>query len=180
MISNRAGLLLNLGAGGHHAPDEITSGMHEVSVDIRPPADVVADIRALPFADEYADAVYSAHVIEHFDERELVPMVAEWRRVMKTGGKLIINCPDVQSAADFIAKNGVDAVAYTTDEGIAVRGHDLLFGYVGYVASQGDPMRHKSALDIRKLAHVLHQAGFDNGTVTQRANWYALNATAIK
>jgi SAM-dependent methyltransferase len=180
MISNHTGLLLNLGAGGHHAPDDVMSGMHEVSVDIRPPADVVADIRALPFADEYADAVYSSHVIEHFDERELVPMVSEWRRVLKTGGRLHIKCPDIGSAAQFIGANGVDAIAYTTDEGIPIRGHDILFGYVGYIANQGEPMRHKSALDIRKLAHVLHQAGFDNGTVTQNGGWFALSATAIK
>jgi SAM-dependent methyltransferase len=173
-------ILLNLGAGGHTAPSDVLGSMTEVKVDIRPPADVVADIRSLPFADEYADAVYSSHVIEHFDERELVPMVSEWRRVLKTGGRMHVNCPDVQSAAAFIADNGVDAVAYTTDDGIQIRGHDLLFGYVGYVAGQGDPMRHKSALDIRKLAHVLHQAGFDNGTVTQRAGWYALSATATK
>jgi len=180
MISNHVGRLLNLGAGGHSAPPDVLNGMVEVMVDIKPPADVVADIRALPFADEYADAVYSSHVIEHFDERELVPMVREWRRVLKTGGRMHIKCPDIRSAAQFIGANGVDAVAYTTEDGIEVRGHDLIFGYVGYIADQGEPMRHKSALDIRKLAYVLNKAGFDNGTVTQNGGWFALSATAIK
>jgi hypothetical protein len=118
--------------------------------------------------------------LETRDERELVPMITEWRRVLKTGGRMHIRCPDIRSAAQFIGLNGVDAVVYTTDEGIPIRGHDILFGYVGYIANQGEPMRHKSALDIRKLAHVLHQAGFDNGTVTQNGGWFALSATAIK
>lgn len=173
-------ILLNLGAGGFSAPLDVLNGMQEIQVDVKAPADVIADIRHLPFEDDYADAIYNSHVIEHFDERELVPMVAEWRRVLKVGGRLRVNCPDIQSAAQFIAKNGVDSVAYTTADGIQIRGHDMLFGYGQYIIEQGDPMRHKSALDIRKLAHILHQAGFDNGTVTQRAEWYSLSATAIK
>lgn len=173
-------ILLNLGAGGHAAPPDVLNGMQEIQIDVKAPADVIADIRHLPFDDGYADAIYNSHVIEHFDERELVPMVAEWRRVLKVGGRLQINCPDIRSAAQFIALNGVDAVAYTTADGLRIRGHDLLFGYTPYVAEQGDPMRHKSALDIRKLAYVLNQAGFDNGHVTQQSSWYSLTAIAVK
>lgn len=173
-------ILLNLGAGGHAAPPDVLNGMQEIQVDVRAPADVIADIRHLPFEDDYADGVFSSHVIEHFDEHELVPMVTEWRRVLKVGGRMQINCPDIRSAAQFIAANGVDAVAYVTEEGIEIRGHDLIFGYTPYVAAQGDPMRHKSALDIRKLAYVLNQAGFDNGHVTQHAGWYSLTAIAVK
>lgn len=173
-------ILLNLGAGGHAAPADVSNGMREIQVDVRAPADVIADIRHLPFEDDYADAIYNSHVIEHFNEDELVPMVAEWRRVLKVGGRLQINCPDIRSTAQFIAVNGVDAVAYTTPEGMQIRGHDLIHGYWPYIAAQGEPMRHKSSLDIRKLAYVLNQAGFDNGHVTQQTGWYSLTAIAIK
>lgn len=45
----------------------------------------------LPFEDDYADAIISSHVIEHFYN----PLLAlnEWYRVVKPGGYIYIICP---------------------------------------------------------------------------------------
>jgi SAM-dependent methyltransferase len=172
--------LLNLGAGGHAAPDDVRGDLREIQVDIAAPADVIADLRNLPFDDDYADAVYSSHVIEHFDERDLVGMVAEWRRVLKPGGTMTVSCPDAQSAARFIAQNGIDAVAYVADGGQEIRGQDLFFGYAPYFEAFGARMRHRVAFDMRKLAHVLSSAGFTEGNVFQYEDRFELVAVAVK
>lgn len=173
-------VLLNLGAGGHAAPDDVRGDLREIQVDISAPADVIADLRELPFDDDHAAAVYCAHVIEHFEECHLVDLVREWRRVLKPGGTLRVRCPDVQSAAQFIAQNGVDAVAYVAGGGMAIRGQDIIFGYAPFFETFGDPMRHRVAFDIRKLANVLHEAGFIEGHVNQYAEAFELEAIAVK
>lgn len=46
------------------------------------------------FNDSVLDYVYSSHLLEDFYNTEAV--LREWLRVLKTGGKLVIFCPDEQ------------------------------------------------------------------------------------
>ena len=51
-----------------------------------------SDVRALPFADDSFDAIYSMGTIEHFDETEQA--VDEIARVLKPGGRAIVGVPN--------------------------------------------------------------------------------------
>jgi SAM-dependent methyltransferase len=53
---------------------------------------VASDVRAIPFADESFDAIYSMGTIEHFDET--AQAVAEIVRVLKVGGRAVIGVPN--------------------------------------------------------------------------------------
>jgi predicted SAM-dependent methyltransferase len=56
------------------------------------------------FADQSMDAVFSSHTLEHF-EREKVPgILAEWTRVLKVGGYLVLYLP----SANLYPKCGED------------------------------------------------------------------------
>ena len=55
--------------------------------------DVEADLRALPFPDNYADAARAIHVIEHFQVWDAPKVMREWVRVLKPGAELAIECP---------------------------------------------------------------------------------------
>lgn len=55
--------------------------------------DVEADLRALPFPDNYADEARAIHVIEHFHVWEAPKVIREWVRVLKPGADLILECP---------------------------------------------------------------------------------------
>jgi predicted SAM-dependent methyltransferase len=57
------------------------------------PPDVEADLRALPFPDNYADGARAIHVIEHFYAWEAGEVMREWVRVLKPGAELAIECP---------------------------------------------------------------------------------------
>ena len=46
------------------------------------------------FRDDVLDFVYSSHVLEDFDENETEPVMREWLRVLKPGGRLILLLPD--------------------------------------------------------------------------------------
>lgn len=60
--------------------------------------DVACDLKALPFADHEADEILSVHVIEHFWRWEVRNVLKEWVRVLKPGGKLILECPNFHTA----------------------------------------------------------------------------------
>lgn len=55
--------------------------------------DVEADLRALPFPDDYADEARAIHVIEHFQVWDAPKVLKEWVRVLKPGAELQIECP---------------------------------------------------------------------------------------
>jgi predicted SAM-dependent methyltransferase len=84
---------LNLGSGNR--PLEGYTG-----VDLAPNADIQCDLRKLEFAeDNSVEEIIAIHVIEHFYKWEVQPMLQEWRRVLKPGGKIILECPDLKKAA---------------------------------------------------------------------------------
>lgn len=84
---------LNLGCG-----NKILEGW--TNVDLNPKADVVHDIRSLPmFEDNSADVILASHVIEHFFYWEVPAILAEWFRILKPGGLMYIECPDIKKCA---------------------------------------------------------------------------------
>jgi SAM-dependent methyltransferase len=80
---------LNLGCGDERLPGH-------VNVDLRPDvADVVADVRRLPFRDGRALAVHAADILEHLPASDTARALAEWRRVLAPGGRLTVKAPNM-------------------------------------------------------------------------------------
>lgn len=59
----------------------------------------LADIRQLPYADNYFDKVISLGVVEHMEDP--MPAIRELQRVLRPGGQLILMTPNVLSAGFF-------------------------------------------------------------------------------
>ena len=106
---------LNLGCG-----DKILEG--HINVDVASEMvgklpDVVCDIRKLDnFPDNFADEILAVHVVEHFWRWEVVEILKEWVRVLKPGGKMILECPNLKSACEEFLKN-VDKHSQPGQEG---------------------------------------------------------------
>lgn len=61
-------------------------------------------INPIPLADECADELHSYHVIEHVYAWEAVHLLAEWKRLLKPRGKLILELPNIRLACqNFLA-----------------------------------------------------------------------------
>lgn len=113
MISNQAPTLreylrqhaptavkLHLGCGGIRWRDFINVDLHPSDPGVQDTsrsgcvADAIGDIRQLGLPDESVDEIFSAHTIEHFVRWEAVAMLADWQRMLRRGGRLVLETPD--------------------------------------------------------------------------------------
>ena len=135
---------LNLGCG-----NKKVEGF--TGVDIKD-ADIVADIRNLPYPDESVDEVLSVHCVEHFYVREILGVIKEWRRVLRTGGKMALELPCLDKVLWHFQNNSPENFTLWP-----------LYGDPS-THKDGEPALHKwcwSKEDFRKL---LNAAGFDDVT----------------
>jgi SAM-dependent methyltransferase len=95
---------LNLGCGDKILPGYVNVDVVEARAGMRP--DVVCDLHDLaPFDDASADEILSVHVVEHFWRWEIRDVMREWVRVLKPGGRMIVECPNLQSACRTFLEN---------------------------------------------------------------------------
>jgi len=91
LIANTEGWVLQLSAGGSAQRfDHVV----EVEYSISRNTDVVADAHILPFADDVFDAIVVLNAFEHYKEPARV--AAELKRVLKPGGKLLVQTAFIQ------------------------------------------------------------------------------------
>ena len=97
-------LRLNLGCGDKILPGYVNVDVVEARAGMKP--DVICDLHDLaPFADATADEILSVHVVEHFWRWEIRDVMREWARVLKPGGRMIIECPNILSACQTFLEN---------------------------------------------------------------------------
>lgn len=97
-------LRLNLGCGDKILPGYVNVDVVESRAGMKP--DVICDLHDLvPFGDASADEILSVHVVEHFWRWEIRDVLREWMRVLKPGGRMIVECPNLASACRTFLEN---------------------------------------------------------------------------
>lgn len=132
-------LRLNLGCGKQRI-DGFTG------VDLDPTADIVADIRSVPLPAASVDEAMAIHVLEHLPRWEAPKALAEWYRLLKHGGMLAVEVPDLLACCQAILDGAPDRM-----------GMWGLFGDPGY---QSEIMIHRWAWSREELLRELKKAGF--------------------
>lgn len=95
---------LNIGCGDKILPDYINVDVVQSRAGKAP--DVIADVRDLSvFETGYADEVMAIHVVEHFWRWEVEDVIREWVRVLKPGGRLVLECPNLLAACEALLAN---------------------------------------------------------------------------
>lgn len=103
----------------------------------------------MPLPDDYADEMRAIHVIEHFWPWDVPTILREWLRILKPGGQLAIECPDI---------NKVLALAQVPECPPSMT----------WWALYGDPnhkspeMMHRWCYGKMQLAKLMGEAGFVN------------------
>lgn len=131
-------------------------------------------------ADTSVDAIFSSHNIEHLYAHEVPVALAEWLRVLKPDGFVVVTCPDLQSVAKLIAEDKLTEPAYQTPSG-PVAPLDILYGYRLALAMGNHYMAHHCGFTLKVLSQTLHANGFASVAAARReAPFFDLWALASK
>jgi SAM-dependent methyltransferase len=155
-------------------------GWRELRLDIDPsvnPDILCSMIDMQPVATGSVDAIWSSHNLEHLYRHEVPAALAEFVRVLRPGGELLLTLPDLQRVAELVAETGLEDEAYMSPSGPTTP-LDMMFGHSPSLARGHLNMAHKSGFTAQTLAQLLSQAGFA-GVAVQR-DGFALWARGYK
>jgi predicted SAM-dependent methyltransferase len=131
---------VNLGSGVHPWPGF-------VNVDLNGEADINAPVGKLPFEDGEVEELHAIHLFEHLHRRDVVFILSEWKRVLKRGGKLVLELPSLDKIVGMLA-------AGETDRRLTV------MGLYGDPNDTKPDMLHKWGWSDKEITDVLTNAGF--------------------
>lgn len=135
---------LNLGCG--HKFYKSTDEIEWKNIDSQEGSQVQADVRKLPFEDNYADVIEAIHIVEHFFVDQIDEVLKEWKRVMKDGGEIIIEVPCMEKIlVNFAEKKDM---RYTW------------LGLYGDTISDQPHMAHHWCYSVGQMKALLEQVGF--------------------
>ncbi len=161
---------------------EFFSGWDEVRLDIDPACkpDLIGDITDMKTAfSRCYDAVWSSHNIEHLRRHQVPLALAEFYRVLRPGGRVMISCPDLQSVMQFAIDNGLETKAYESPAG-TIRPIDMIFGHSASIADGNEFMAHRTGFTAEVLTRLMLLAGFCNVTVVRDCASFSLSAKGDK
>ena len=106
----------------------------------------------LPFSDGSVDRIAAIHVLEHFYEWDALPLLQEWKRVLRPGGEMILELPCMNKVISYMTR-------------CVAGGHPVNLAF-SWWAFWGDPryrtpaMCHKWGYTMESVQDLLRKAGF--------------------
>lgn len=119
--------------------------------------------------DDSFDALFSSHNIEHLYPHEVPVALAEFRRVVKPDGYVVITCPDLQSVCELIAEDKLLESAYQSPAG-PIAPLDILYGHRAAMARGNLYMAHRCGFTAKVLAGTVRAGGFGHTAVRRRGH----------
>ena len=107
------------------------------------------NIESLDYRDKSVDLIYASHVIEYFDRREVLPVLKEWKRVLRIDGVLRIAVPDFYQMAKLYLVDSYDLEKF-------------LGPLYGKMMMLKKTIYHKTVYDFNDLKELLEEVGFRN------------------
>ena len=122
--------------------------------------DIVCSITDMrPVAGNTVDAIWSSHNLEHLQRHEVPQALAEFIRVLKPRGLLLLTLPDLQQVAQLVVEDRLEDQAYHSSSG-PITPLDMIFGHTASLAHGNPFMAHRTGFTARTLNKALVEAGF--------------------
>lgn len=145
--SQNGPIRLNLGCG-----EDRRAGYINVDAYV-PTADLQMDIFDLQMDDGMVDEVFSSHMLEHLGKYEVPKVLTEWHRVLKPGGRLCLNLPDLEwCMAQWLRTPEEQRWGWALDTIYGLQTHDGEY--------------HKTGFTVARAEQLMEDAGFANVKVS--------------
>lgn len=177
-------VVLNVGCGypskqGLHRSFQ-SAEWRELRLDINPAVspDILCSMTDMhPLVSDSVDAIWSSHNLEHLYRHEVPAALAEFMRVLRPGGHMLLTLPDLQRIAELITNGGLEDEAYSSPAG-PITPLDMIYGHTPSLARGNQHMAHKTGFTANTLRQLLGEAGFSG--ITLQREGFALWARAYK
>lgn len=149
---------------------------YDLDESVKP--DIRCDVRQIPEPPEKFDEVRARHVLEHFSAWDAPELVAEWLRILKVGGRLLLRVPNLAWAIERLQKQDRNETVPTEELWYA---WGVLYGGQEREHTENSFMTHRNGYTARNLKKLLEQVGnVTDITVTETQGGSELTATCIK
>ncbi len=141
---------LYIGCGGRRL-----DGYTGIDITQRKGVDIIAPAHEIPLPDGCANEVMAIHLVEHLFAWDVPIALTEWFRLLKPGGLMVLEMPDLLKACRNIAEE-IKSTKHPDQLGIwGIFGDDRL----------KDPlMIHRSGWWFERLKPVVETVGFERAT----------------
>ena len=132
------------------------NGWINIDIDESVKPDFIGSATELPFEDGTIDCIDSQHMFEHLFLKEVDKALSEWIRVLKIGGELLIELPNLDRCCELIKNNDPESDAYK----MGIVG---IFGYEPIILKNSETnwfMMHKHGWSPRSIKKKLEKYGF--------------------
>lgn len=144
-----AGTGLHLGTGASKLPELINCDLYN------PESDLKADATDLSmFDDRSVDLIETHHMIEHLSFGDTEHALAEWYRVLRVGGLVVLTFPDISAISLKWLKYSVMFPLFPRPDKLDY----IVKMFVGSQEHEG--MYHKNAFDLRRMSRILSRYRF--------------------
>jgi SAM-dependent methyltransferase len=138
----QSAVVLHLGAGGKRVPGAINCDLYDPGADRQWDATRLTEVPS-----GSVDVIEHHHLIEHLSAADLTLALAEWARVLKIGGLLVVSAPDLERVLErWLAMSELERWDY---------GIKMIYG-----SQEHEGLFHKNGFTPGRLAAVLNSAGF--------------------
>lgn len=168
---------LHLGCGGQHYKGYVNIDCIKTQA-----TDLVCDVRRLPYKDNSVNVIETYHVIEHFPvclqanvcegygEKygDLIDVFKEWKRVLKEGGRLVIEVPDLDKVVEEYR---------TADE---AKKEELLLSIYGSYRNKNEADYHRWGANEYRLRYMLEKAGYKDITFKEPQDYHVKDSPCLR
>jgi hypothetical protein len=173
-LKTKKKILLHVGCGPYYPealPAEFSrSDWQEIRLDIdaKVHPDMLGTITDLSaVGDNSVEGIFSYHNLEHIYDYEVPIALGEFLRVLKPEGRLMLVVPDMQRAAEWVARGDMDEEPLYISPGGPVKALWMFYGMGTSVPNQ-PYMAHKTGFTAASLQPRLESAGFTGVEIIRR------------
>lgn len=145
----------------------------EVRLDIDPAVqpDIVSSITDMSqVRSGSVHAIWSSHNLEHLHSYDVPLALAEFRRVLRSDGFLMLTLPDLRAIAKHVAADNLTEVLYHSQVG-PIRPLDIIFGHQDSMQRGQHYMAHLTGFTSTTLGQALIDAEFTEVRVHEGRRW---------
>ncbi len=146
---------------------------HELRLDIDPSVqpDIVSSITDMSnVRSDSVHAIWSSHNLEHLHSYDVPLALAEFRRVLRSDGFVMLTLPDLRAIAKHVLADNLNEVLYHSQVG-PIRPLDIIFGHQESLQNGYHYMAHLTGFTSTTLGQVLIDAEFAEVRVHEGKRW---------